>query len=544
MRPVAPVTAHRVQGGVAVDGERGGAVGARVARLAHTPQHRLAEVVVAGTLAGGVAPGPVVTLGTQVLAPVTAVPWLADTRAVHGVTRGLVSTVTRVLAPRPVPARGTRQLARVSRPAAGTRAAASLVVARALLTAAGLLAPPAPGVVRAGVHAVVARVARAAAAVPGHGVAGGGGVAEGAVLGAPQPELSPRTRVPARGARGARAAGAGAGLVVTAAAAAPALQAAVSAPAARRADRGAPVSPPAVSAAAHPCDRVAALALLLAAVALLAALQPVPARPALQLAVNTPVTGGTNAVPVNMMTLARAALALLPAVRPVPARGARLVAVDTCPARGTVTLPRGGITLGPVFASTLLFTARTVSARRTRVCTRVPKPARGAVTRARHGVAVGRVLTRAYLVTAGAEGVDGTGPVAVGARVAWLADTLPGPRVAELCVVLVTSADQGTLGSVQLLPGTDPLLTAVPAPPLLAVAAPRDDVAPAAVLALAPLLAVLPVPALGTLQLALPARAALTRAVHRVAAALVLTLTRARAVRPVQARRTRRVAPF
>ena len=46
-------------------------------------------------------------------------------------------------------------------------------------------------------------------------------------------------------------------------------------------------------------------------------------------------------------------------------------------------------------------------------------------------------------------------------------------------------------------------LTAVPAPPLLAVAAPRDDVAPAAVLALALLLAVLPVPALGTLQLAL-----------------------------------------
>merc|ERR1719410_1279421 len=141
MRPVAPVTAHRVQGGVAVDGERGGAVGARVARLAHTPQHRLAEVVVARTLAGGVAPGPVVTFGTQVLAPVTAVPWLADTRAVHGVTRGLVSTVTRVLAPRPVPARGTRQLARVSRPAARTRAVARLVVARALLTAAGLLAP-------------------------------------------------------------------------------------------------------------------------------------------------------------------------------------------------------------------------------------------------------------------------------------------------------------------------------------------------------------------------------------------------------------------
>ena len=80
-----------------------------------------------------------------------------------------------------------------------------------LLTAAGLFAPQAPGVVRAGVHAVVARVARAAAAVPGHGVAGGGGVAEGAVLGAPQPELSPRTRVPARGARVARAAGAGAG---------------------------------------------------------------------------------------------------------------------------------------------------------------------------------------------------------------------------------------------------------------------------------------------------------------------------------------------
>ena len=109
-----------------------------------------------------------------------------------------------------------------------------------LLTAAGLVAPQAPGVVRAGVHAVVARVARAAAAVPGHGVAGGAGVAEGAVLGAPQPELSPRTRVPARGARGARAAGAGAGLVVTAAAATPALQAAVSSPAARRADRGAP----------------------------------------------------------------------------------------------------------------------------------------------------------------------------------------------------------------------------------------------------------------------------------------------------------------
>ena len=109
-----------------------------------------------------------------------------------------------------------------------------------LLTAAGLFAPQAPGVVRAGVHAVVARVARAAAAVPGHGVAGGAGVAEGAVLGAPQPELSPRTRVPARGARVARAAGAGAGLVVTAAAATPALQAAVSAPAARRADRGAP----------------------------------------------------------------------------------------------------------------------------------------------------------------------------------------------------------------------------------------------------------------------------------------------------------------
>ena len=47
------------------------------------------------------------------------------------------------------------------------------------------------------------------------------------------------------------------------------------------------------------------------------------------LAVSTPVTGGTDAVPVDMMTLARAALALLPAVRPVPARGARLVAVDT-----------------------------------------------------------------------------------------------------------------------------------------------------------------------------------------------------------------------
>ena len=41
----------------------------------------------------------------------------------------------------------------------------------------------------------------------------------------------------------------------------------------------------------------------------------------------------------------------------------------------------------------------------------------------------------------------------------------------------------------------------------------------------------------------LPARAALARPVHGVAAALVLTLTRARAVRPVQARRTRRVAP-
>merc|ERR1719410_1141506 len=321
MRPVAPVTAHRVQGGVAVDGERGGAVGARVARLAHTPQHRVAEVVVTGTLAGGVAPGPVVTFGTQVLAPVTAVPRLADTRAVHGVTRGLVSTVTRVLAPRPVPARGTRQLARVS------RAAARLVVARALLTAAGLFAPQAPGVVRAGVHAVVARVARAAAAVPGHGVAGGAGVAEGAVLGAPQPELSPRTRVPARGARVTRAAGAGAGLVVTAAAATPALQAAVSSPAARRADRGAPVSPPAVSTLTHPCDGVAALALPLAAVALLAAVQPVPARPALQLTVHTPVSGGTDAVPVDMMTLARAALALLPAVRSVPARGARLVAV-------------------------------------------------------------------------------------------------------------------------------------------------------------------------------------------------------------------------
>ena len=31
--------------------------------------YRVAEVVVAGTLAGGVAPGPVVTFGTQVLAP-------------------------------------------------------------------------------------------------------------------------------------------------------------------------------------------------------------------------------------------------------------------------------------------------------------------------------------------------------------------------------------------------------------------------------------------------------------------------------------------
>ena len=28
----------------------------------------------------------------------------------------------------------------------------------------------------------------------------------------------------------------------------------------------------------------------------------------------------------------------------------------------------------------------------------------------------------------------------------------------QLCVVLVTGTDQGTLGSVQLLPGTDPLL--------------------------------------------------------------------------------------
>ena len=46
-------------------------------------------------------------------------------------------------------------------------------------------------------------------------------------------------------------------------------------------------------------------------------------------------------------------------------------------------------------------------------------------------------------------------------------------------------------------------LTVVPPPPLLAVAAPGDDVAPAAVLALALLLAVLPEPALGTLQLAL-----------------------------------------
>ena len=31
--------------------------------------YRVAEVVVAGTLAGGVAAGPVVTFGTQVLAP-------------------------------------------------------------------------------------------------------------------------------------------------------------------------------------------------------------------------------------------------------------------------------------------------------------------------------------------------------------------------------------------------------------------------------------------------------------------------------------------
>ena len=36
------------------------------------------------------------------------------------------------------------------------------------------------------------------------------------------------------------------------------------------------------------------------------------------------------------------------------------------------------------------------------------------------------------LFTAGAEGVDGTGAVAVGARVARLADTLPGPRVAPV----------------------------------------------------------------------------------------------------------------
>ena len=47
------------------------------------------------------------------------------------------------------------------------------------------------------------------------------------------------------------------------------------------------------------------------------------------LAAAAPVTRGTDAVPVDVVALARAALALLPAVRPVPARGARLVAVDT-----------------------------------------------------------------------------------------------------------------------------------------------------------------------------------------------------------------------
>ena len=52
-----------------------------------------------------------------------------------------------------------------------------------------------------------------------------------------------------------------------------------------------PVSPPAVSTLAHPGDGVAALALLLAAVALLAAVQPVPPRPTLQLAVHTPAQG-------------------------------------------------------------------------------------------------------------------------------------------------------------------------------------------------------------------------------------------------------------
>ena len=81
-----------------------------------------------------------------------------------------------------------------------------------------------------------------------------------------------------------------------------------------------------------------------------------------------------------------------------------------------------------------------------------PEPARRAETRAVPRVAVRKVLAAAHLeirgvkhsknichhvkifdlFTAGAEGIDGTGAVAVGARVARLADTLPGPRVAPV----------------------------------------------------------------------------------------------------------------
>ena len=80
------------------------------------------------------------------------------------------------------------------------------------------------------------------------------------------------------------------------------------------------------------------------------------------------------------------------------------------------------------------------------------EPAWRAETRAVTRVAVREVLAAAHLkirgikrnknichhvkifdlFTAGAEGVDGTGAVAVGARVARLADTLPGPRVAPV----------------------------------------------------------------------------------------------------------------
>lgn len=112
----------------------------------------------------------------------------------------------------------------------------------------------------------------------------------------------------------------------------------------------------------------------------------------------------------------------------------------------------------------LLFTPRPVSALWTRLATCDTKPTWAAEARSIDMVTVRRILTRAYISAPRPVIQDGTLSMAVTARVSWFAKALSCPWMTELCVVLVTRADEGALGAIQLLPLTLSISTGLPLP--------------------------------------------------------------------------------